>query len=338
MLKIKKKAVAVIPHKYISSSLFITDFYIYLLEFLKEFYELTVVTPMQFNPESFPEKIIIAISISHWENHLEKISKIEKNKKIIFWHDDMFFKTLEELKLHQKFFERADLIIHTSKTSYELLWPEYLTKSLWIPMFASPYFFKEFNENPIKKCLLTGQTKITHYPLRNFLSRSNNMFLNVKTHPGYTGPNKNYIRENYAKSIHDHFCCATDSGKTYGSLKYKIDGSIRPINIDDYIKEKNINEIKIKNVGQVLLKIFEITACGSLLLTDEFSPEIEFLGFKNKENYIQINKKNALEVIEDCCVNTKKYENIRYSGWLLAKKNTAKEREKILKEFYAKNL
>lgn len=327
MIKIKKKALFVMPQKYIKN--FITDFYINLFTIINQIFETKLLSSCLFDPSSIRESVVFIISLSHWEEEEQKkILSIPKNKKIVLWHDDMFFKSKKEISITNNIFEKTNIIINANKNAFELLWPDYIEKSFWIPLFASPCFFKTINKNAKNKCLLSGQLKATHYPLRNFINQSSSKYIEKLKHPNYENPNVKSIGENYAKIINSFFTCVTDSGRTYGSLKYKISGEPRSFDIDNYLLSKNMNIKKFKNCGQVLLKIFEIQASGSLLLTDSHSPEIYLLGYKNMINYVQINEKNAIETIEDCCKNPDKYEDIRKQGWVLSKKHTMEEREK----------
>lgn len=311
---------------------FVTDFYMHLINLISQFYETEVISSGDFDSKKYKNKIVFIISLSHWEEHHKKILDLSDCNRLVLWHDDFFFRNEEELKNHIKIMDRAKCIMHASKTAYELMYPEYIYKSFWIPMFATSDFHLDYNQNPLNRCLLVGQVTENHYPLRSFVCKNRSPFIHVEKHPGYVNPDNSKIKHYYAKMINSFFCCITDSGKTYGALKYRIDGSSRPLSVDSYLESKNIDINKFSKVGQVLLKIFEIISCGSLLLTDEFAPEMELLGYKNQENYLQVNADNALEIIEDCCVNQYRYEAIRRNGYELSKSQTSSNREKILKE------
>ena len=330
------KKIIVGPDKYFSG--FVTDFYTFLYKIFKNLIsELNLVNTSNLKIDDSIDFVIVA-SIAHWKNEeLRELKKIKKNAKLICWHDDFFWIDEESRMLNEWIFDRADLIIYGSKSVFLDVWGQYEKKSSWLPFFAGCHYHQEYNRNPIYKCVLSGKCTEKQYPLRNQIKLYNSNFIEKLNHPGYHIQKKeSVVYENYSKYLNKYFCSVSDSGKSYGTFKYKITGEERFFekNIDEYLIEKmgNSKIDAFKKKGQLLLKYFEIPASGSLLIADEDISDIFELGYKPDVNFVAINSKNALSIIEDCCLNPDKYEKIRYQGWLHSMNHTIEQREKTLKK------
>jgi hypothetical protein len=177
-------------------------------------------------------------------------------------------------------------------------------QSYWIPYSAVNDFYQniEFNYNPKNKILISGMTSYL-YPFRQKLhniSLENEYKDNLETllHAFYNGRNHDFINENYYKKLNEYICCFTDAS----SYKY------------------------------ILLKNFEITSVGSLLLADDIiSKELNELGFYDNVNCVMSNKDNIYEKI-DWILDTKNIDivnSIRKAGMELTRKNhNTRERAK----------
>jgi hypothetical protein len=326
----------VVPDKYITG--FVTDFYKYLLKiFVNSIEGLRVVKTSELKINGSID-LVVVVSVAHWENQeLKKIKELKKDAMVICWHDDLFWIDEEARLLNEWLFDRANLIIHGSNSTFLDIWGQHRNKSSWLPLFAGSNYHQGYNSNPYFKCLLSGKCTEQHYPLRNKLKNSQFKYIEQLNHPGYVlNPEENVVHEKYAKVLNKYFCCVTDSGKSYGACRYKITGEERVFknHIDEYLIEKigKENFDKFKKKGQLLLKYFEIPASGSLLVADEDCADILELGYKPGVNFVPINEANALSVIEDCCLYPQNYERIRHEGWMHSKNHTVKEREKLLRK------
>ena len=144
--------------------------------------------------------------------------------------------------------------------------------SYWIPYSAVNEFYQniEFNNNPKNKILISGRSIEDYYPFRKkmYALSQENFFkekLEVCSHPNYYAYTHNVINENYYKKLNEYICCFTDA------LSYKY----------------------------IVLKNFEITSVGSLLLADDIiSKELNQLGFYDNVNCIICNENNIYEKID----------------------------------------
>jgi hypothetical protein len=339
MLKIKIKSIIVVPDKFLSN--FVTDFYKHLISIFSNALdeEVSIIKSSRLCDSDLRNiNTAIIISIAHWPiEHLKYIMRLKESSTLICWHDDLFWVNEEHRRMNEEIFKKSHMIIHGSKYSFLDMWSKYENKSYWLPLFAPDYFHQEFNSNPKIKCLLSGSSQKTHYPIRHKIKSSNSQHIDVVEHVGYNNiDNNKYAREKYAKLINSYFCCVFDSGIVYGSCKYTISSKERKFNkpIDFYLKEKMGTEKlkRFKSKGLVLLKLFEIPASGSLMIVDGHVKEMYELGYKPNENFVEMNENNVLDVIEDCCLNHNKYEEIRYNGWLLSKKHRMKQRQHKLRK------
>lgn len=159
-----------------------------------------------------------------------------------------------------------------------------------------PKFFYdiEFNKNPINKIFISGASN-SNYPFRNYLfslSKNDSNFEILK-HPSYHKKEHNIINKEYYNKLNKYVCCFVDASK----FKY------------------------------ILLKIFEVTSVGSLLLVDDMiEKELNKIGFLDNINCIMCNKNNINEKINYILNNRNIINNIRLNGFNLsrAQHNTIK--------------
>ncbi len=338
MLNIKKsKILIVLPDKYLSD--FITDFYKYLLVILSTVLKFAkIITTSQFDPNDQFD-VLVVVSMAHWPaSHIKKLLYVPASANVICWHDDLFWINDTAKLVNEKIFEQASVILHGSRDSYLALWSQYKNKSHWLPLFAPPYFYQEYNPKPTPRSLLSGQCVEKLYPLRYHIQQHKSHLIDQIYHPNYQADDANFVRNKYAQTLNSYFCCVTDSGKAYGACRYNIYGDERQFkkHIDDYLLEKMDNQtlFMFKKQGQVLLKYFEIPAAGSLLIADDCTQEMKSLGFEPHVNYVPINETNAIDTINDCCKNPEKYEKIRHAGWLMSKTHTIDKRKEQLKNIF----
>ncbi len=337
MLKIPQKPtkIIVLPDKFVDD--FLTDFYRCLsLIFSNIVGGLQVVRSSKFNPRQRNLEMVVVVSLAHWPvEDMRKIKEMSKNVALICWYDDFIWVSEEARVLNVLLFDKSLCIIHASKYSHLNMWGKYEDKSFWLPLFAPPYFHKEFNCEPQARCLLSGSCSPEYYPLRSMVKNAKSHFVDVLNHPGYVVPDGNCVRKKYADILSSYSCCITGGGVTYGSCKYKITGEKRKFerHIDDYLLEMMGQDqfVQFKNRGQVVLKFFEIPSSGSLLIAGDQTTEMKELGYESGKNFMSVNKDNVLDVISDCCTNPDKYEDIRRNGWLLSKQSSIEHREDQLR-------
>jgi hypothetical protein len=155
---------------------------------------------------------------------------LNKNIKLVMYPGDLQCYD-SELCLENKIkvFKRCDLIISGGHEYFVKMYPQFLSKYEFMPMFFSPherYMQLSLNNDPKMRCLLSGALNPNVYPLR--------AFVNKKSRDVDHRPSK-YRGDSYAKLLHSYFCCVTSSS--------------------------------IFNCA--VTKYFEIPATGSLLLANE---------------------------------------------------------------------
>lgn len=329
MLKIHKPKMLVVPDKFLNN--FVTDFYEHLASIIVSVIpDIQIVKTSEFNPDK-DLNLAFLISVAHWPvSEQMKIKDIPPKTKVMCWYDDVFWINENARKLNIYLFDRADYIFHSSKSTFLDMWSKYESKSYWLPFFASPYFYNNYPIQPTPRCLLTGSCSEYYYPLRKWVKDSKSKFVDVLEHPGYVKTPTSKTRQEYANFIASYFCCLTCGGLSYGACRYKITSEPRAFDrpIDEYLKEMMGDRLEaFKTKGQIVLKFFEITAAGSLLIAGSQTTEMSELGLNSGVNYIAVDKNTALDTIKDCCVNPEKYESIRHNGWEWSKKHTMQNRE-----------
>ena len=159
--------------------------------------------------------------------------------------------------------------------------------------------FIEFNNNPINKILISGNTAVQHYPERELMKSVNDTF--IYEYNNNDIDNK-IINNNYNKILNNYICCFSSSVYIF-----------------------NQTENKYINTHCVLLKTFEILASGSLLLMP-ISEKIylEKINIINGENCILLDFDKCLneQVNNILDINNRiNLNRIRYNGYLHAKNN-----------------
>lgn len=227
-----------------------------------------------------------------------------ENVTIIYKIDDLYpFK-----EIRNRCINSCDLLIGPYKYLFKnditnKLYPNITNKpSYWIPYSAINNFYENiiFNDNTKNKILISGICDV-NYPFRQKLhniSLENEYKDKIEklVHVTYNGFNHNFIHGDYYKKLNEYICCFTDA------LTYNY----------------------------ILLKVFEITSVGSLLLVvDSISDELNKLGFYDNINCIMCNENNIYEKIDWILDknNINIVNSIRKKGMELTRKNhSTKER------------
>jgi len=248
------------------------------------------------------KKYILCVTYDDFDIKLIK----NNNNKIIYKIDDLYpFKSIRKNNMIN-----SDIIIGPYEYLFKNLDDINIEnlKTKWIPYSAVDEYFKniDFNKTPIKKVFISGALGDC-YPLRNFIYNNNifNNYIEKLEHPTYNLDNLKHscINEKYYSKLNEYLCCFCDS------LIYNY----------------------------TLLKIFEITACGSLLLvSDKIEKILNQLGFYDKVNCIFCNENNLLDKIQWILDenNIDQVDKIRFNGMLLTRNNhTTTLRAKELNDY-----
>ena len=201
-------------------------------------------------------------------------------------------------------FKRANYLLGGGGgTSFRKLWPEYVDKfEVFLNFFAPQerYTKLRFNEQPLMRCLLPGNTHKKWYPLRAAVANAvlrglpQAQAIDIMKHPRWGTPSENSINviagvmgDACAKTLNRYFCSVVGLGDPG---------------------------------GHTLAKCFEIPATGSLLLTED-SADVKKAGFVSGKNYISVNKDNVFEKINQCLTNPEAYRSIRLEGMRFVRAN-----------------
>jgi FkbM family methyltransferase len=231
------------------------------------------------------------------------------NVQIIYKIDDLY----PYKEIRNKCIENADTLISPYQYLFNTneinkMYNINLPNTFHIPYSAVDDFFKdiEFNNNPINKIFVSGAVN-NIYPLRLFIT--NNIafkdYTECLVHPSYDNYKHDCNNNIYYKKLNEYLCCFVDA-----SL-YKY----------------------------VLLKVFEISSVGSLLLVeDTIENELNILGFYDNINCVFCNKNNLENKINWILnvENRHSIDNIRKNGMELVRQNhTTKNRSETFdKRFY----
>lgn len=200
-------------------------------------------------------------------------------------------------KIQEMVMNRFDRIISLSDSEFRKWFPQWVPKFDFFPDWYGQediYNALPFNENPIRKCLLSGTIKEEPYPLRHFvLVHRNKDKIDYIPSPGSfwnkgRDPKKFYITEAYAKLLHSYLCCVTCSM----SWQYNY----------------------------AVTKYVEIPATGSLLIATECE-DVKKLGFVDGVNYVKVDINNVLERIDHVLANPDAYTQIRKAGMEFVRQN-----------------
>lgn len=159
-----------------------------------------------------------------------------------------------------------DLIFVHYRDAFLRYFPQLRNRLRWMPNHVYKPIFHKYKIKKTIDYLMMGRVN-NLYPLRQEIVSRSHMLqgITIHEHPGYkhfTNQDNEYLflDEKYAEEI----CCA----KMFLSCGSRYDFAVG--------------------------KYFEIPACGTLLLASDF-PELADLGFKDKENFISINKTNFVK-------------------------------------------
>jgi hypothetical protein len=211
------------------------------------------------------------------------IMSLPKETKIISYMRDLhtFDNPIFELEIAE-LFDRFDIIISPAQEFFIEHYPEYVQKMFFMPDFFGPetrYTNLKIQEDPIRKCLLSGASVPKIYPIRNHILQHGDGHRIVYIPPPYPTCPHDFIGDKYARCLNKFECCVTDSG----ACRYAV------------------------------TKVFEITAAGSLLLCDQIK-DLDACGFVPWEHYIPITLENSLETIYTVLDNPEKYQRIKEQG------------------------
>lgn len=201
---------------------------------------------------------------------------IDPSINIHFYYDDLHMKTRDKYNECNKF---AKVIFSScpQKAISAYLGSKNASKSIFIPHAATNEFKIPLNDNAENKISLTGA--INHcYPHRQLMSSiANKQYFKGKIvtlrHPGYDVRNNNSIvGDKYAEYLSRYIAGFTSS---------------------------TIMKCGNTTLYFLISKFIEIPATGSLLLANnEIRDELEKLGFKDMENYIEYTKEDLEDKIK----------------------------------------
>lgn len=177
----------------------------------------------------------------------------------------------------------------------------------------------EFNNNPYKKILISGNLHGKCYPERQYMKNLNNKFINVYNYNN-DDVSKIFISDNnFSKELNKYLCC-------FMSSVYVV----------------NIKQGKNENTHIILLKTFEILASGSLLLVPSYEePYLKKIGLIKGEHYLTLNFNDDMNnqinyLFEES--NISNVNKIRYNGYMYGLNNlTNKQRFIELNEIFIKS-
>jgi hypothetical protein len=174
----------------------------------------------------------------------------------------------------------------------------------------------KYNNVPIKKILITGNTLSRNYPERNLMCHLDNHNIEIYDY------NNNDIKTdniNFSKKLNEYLCCFTSS-----------------------VHVVNIKLRKIQNTHIILLKNYEILASGSLLLVPDYEePYLKKIGLIKGEHYLTLNfnynnddmNKQINNLLNED--NIQNINKIRYNGYKYAINNlTNKQRFNELNKIF----
>ena len=127
----------------------------------------------------------------------------KKTKLVIYPGDLQTRENADCLKNKINAFERCDLILSGSYEYFAKMYPMFLSKHRFLPLFFGPddrYLKLNFNNDPNMKCLLPGASGPNVYPLRSFVKK-NYIGINCMRKEG----------DSYAELLNSFFCCVTSS-------------------------------------------------------------------------------------------------------------------------------
>jgi len=212
------------------------------------------------------------------------ITKLKhENVNIIYKIDNLY----PNNKIAKINVENADIVISPYAYLLKNKFKNISNNYEWIPYSCMDKYFDKisFNNNPINKIFVSGSNISNINPFRD------HVFDLAEKHVEYFDSLKDcsIIREEYQKKLNSYLCCFAD-------------GSV---------------------FNYILIRIFEITASGCLLLTDIYlEPILTKLGFINGINCIMCNKEDILDKVKYILApeNRSTIDKIRLAGFQLSRK------------------
>lgn len=128
---------------------------------------------------------------------------LNKNIKLIMFPGDIQSYNKLCLENRIKVFERCDLIVIHAYKYFEKLFPQFLSKHIFMHNYFSPherYIRLSLNNNPKMRCLLSGALTGKIYPLRHFVYKN---ATNIDR--------KKAVGDKYAELLNSYFCCVTST-------------------------------------------------------------------------------------------------------------------------------
>jgi hypothetical protein len=234
-------------------------------------------------------------------------------RKYVF-ADDLHSWGDEATRVKRSAFSACDAVLATYAYAFESFFPDLAREKevVWVPHAASPDFLIQLNERPLNAVLLSGAVN-QYYPLRQRLKALHERSperVAYLPHPGYHC-GYDYERDarvgrGYARTLHRHRACFTDS------LKY----------------------------GYVVAKYFEIPATGALLLADRSVGEhLTKLGFVEGVHYLPVSGEDMEEKVEFVLdeANHAALDDIRRAGQALVwERHKTADRAKLIDEVCGK--
>lgn len=239
--------------------------------------------------DTFKTEINIIVCVTYDDFDLSQLKAINNNNIVIYRLDDVFpFKVAR-----QQCIRNADYVcgpymylkieqIYSDFNRENTFWIPYSVPDVNIPKEPKN------NSSPWEKVLISGRLG-PMYPFRNMMVKISEMSKSIDYlehcggYIGEDGFNHEVTKDKYIEYLSKHLVCFTDG------LIYQY----------------------------VPLKVFEITAAGSLLLVDErIKAPLGALGFEDRVNCVFCNTSNVIDVVAWCLDKSNRYEvdKIRKEG------------------------
>lgn len=259
-------------------------------------------------------KIKVILSFFSYKYIIEKYNKylMEKNIYLLIYSNDLHFKpntkeVIQKKMEYNNFIHGLNYVYICANYYYCYLqfFNIDIKKIIKYPTSINDDFFIEFNDNPIKKLLLSGSiTK--EYPARKKLNSLSVSNINIDVIK-----NNIYKGYEYIKYLNNYLCCFTCCAN--------------------------------KSLPYIVGKFFEIPSSGSLLFAyDEFvKDELQKLGFIDGINYISCTMNNMEEKINYICNkdNLLEINKIRKNGYdFVWKYHKQSNRLEYINDFVENNL
>jgi hypothetical protein len=195
-------------------------------------------------------------------------------------------------ELVRYYIKHADMVI----SPYAYVFPEYYHHDnvQWVPYSCAlegltDFSRIEFNTNPIMKVLQSGNVS-SSYPFRQYVAALNHENIERLVHQGWRhdSTSEAIVRMKYFEKLNEYICCFTDA------LSYRY----------------------------IVLKNFEISATGALLLTDKvIEKEMNELGFVDYETCMFCDQETFLDKVSWILDyrNRDHVDRIRHAGMKLAR-------------------